>query len=54
MSHDQIPFNRPHMTGKEFHYIAEANFGHMLAGDGPSPSAAMPGWKSAPVAARPC
>ncbi|CAK13219.1 dTDP-4-amino-4,6-dideoxygalactose transaminase [Pseudomonas entomophila] len=35
MSFDQIPFNRPHMTGKEFHYIAEANFGHMLAGDGP-------------------
>ncbi|MDR2308808.1 MAG: dTDP-4-amino-4,6-dideoxygalactose transaminase [Paucimonas sp.] len=35
MSLEQIPFNRPHMTGKEFHYIAQANFGHKLAGDGP-------------------
>lgn len=30
-----IPFNRPHMTGKEIEYIAEAHAGHMLAGDGP-------------------
>lgn len=30
-----IPFNRPHMTGKELEYIAEANLGHKLAGDGP-------------------
>lgn len=35
MSDVIIPFNRPYMTGKELYYIAEANFGHMLAGDGP-------------------
>lgn len=32
---EKIPFNRPHMTGKELYYIAEAKFGNMLAGDGP-------------------
>lgn len=32
---DLIPFNRPYMTGKELFYIGEANFGNMLAGDGP-------------------
>lgn len=32
---DRIQFNRPFMTGKELYYIAEANFGNMLAGDGP-------------------
>lgn len=30
-----IPFNYPHMTGKELYYIAEAHFGGKLAGDGP-------------------
>jgi dTDP-4-amino-4,6-dideoxygalactose transaminase len=35
MENDKIQFNRPHMTGKELFYIAEAKFGHMLAGDGP-------------------
>lgn len=30
-----IPFNKPHMTGKELYYMAEAKFGNMLAGDGP-------------------
>lgn len=30
-----IPFNWPHMTGKELYYIAEAHFGGRLAGDGP-------------------
>lgn len=35
MSDEKIFFNRPHMTGKELYYIAQANFGHMLAGDGP-------------------
>jgi dTDP-4-amino-4,6-dideoxygalactose transaminase len=30
-----IPFNRPHMTGKELYYIAEAHFNGRLAGDGP-------------------
>jgi dTDP-4-amino-4,6-dideoxygalactose transaminase len=35
MTDKKIPFNRPHMTGKELYYIAEANFGNMLAGDGP-------------------
>ena len=34
MSTDKIFFNRPHMTGKELYYIAEAKFGNMLAGDG--------------------
>jgi len=34
MSNAHIPFNRPHMTGKELYYIAEAKFGNMLAGDG--------------------
>lgn len=32
---DSIPFNYPHMTGKELYYIAEAHFGGKLAGDGP-------------------
>ena len=35
MQQGRLPFNRPHMTGKELEYITEANFGHMLAGDGP-------------------
>ncbi|MDR2315988.1 MAG: dTDP-4-amino-4,6-dideoxygalactose transaminase [Pseudomonas sp.] len=35
MSSEKIQFNRPHMTGKELYYIAEAKFGNMLAGDGP-------------------
>ena len=30
-----IPFNWPHMTGKELYYIAEAHFNGSLAGDGP-------------------
>ncbi|QWD13010.1 dTDP-4-amino-4,6-dideoxygalactose transaminase [Polynucleobacter paneuropaeus] len=33
--HQKISFNKPYMTGKELYYIAEANFGNMLAGDGP-------------------
>jgi dTDP-4-amino-4,6-dideoxygalactose transaminase len=31
----KIPFNKPHMTGKEMFYIAEAHSNGMLAGDGP-------------------
>lgn len=31
----RIPFNRPHMTGKELLHIAEAYFNGSLAGDGP-------------------
>jgi len=31
----KIPFNKPYMTGKELHYIAQAHFNEMLAGDGP-------------------
>jgi len=31
----KIPFNWPHMTGKELYYIAEAHFNGSLAGDGP-------------------
>jgi dTDP-4-amino-4,6-dideoxygalactose transaminase len=34
-THDRIPFNWPHMTGKELYYIAEAHFNGSLAGDGP-------------------
>ena len=30
-----IPFNKPHMTGKELWYIAQAHHGGQLAGDGP-------------------
>lgn len=30
----KIPFNRPHMTGKELGYIAEAHAGGHLSGDG--------------------
>ncbi len=30
-----IPFNRPHLTGREFAYMAEAHAHGMLAGDGP-------------------
>ena len=30
-----VPFNWPHMTGKELYYIAEAHFSGSLAGDGP-------------------
>lgn len=35
MVNQKIPFNKPYMTGKELYHIAEANFGNMLAGDGP-------------------
>jgi dTDP-4-amino-4,6-dideoxygalactose transaminase len=31
----EVPFNWPHMTGKELHYIAEAHLNGCLAGDGP-------------------
>jgi dTDP-4-amino-4,6-dideoxygalactose transaminase len=30
----KIPFNRPHMTGRELHYIAQAHANGHLAGDG--------------------
>ena len=32
---NSIPFNKPHMTGKEQLYIAEAHLNSRLAGDGP-------------------
>ncbi len=32
---EKIGFNRPHLTGKELSYMAEANSGSKLAGDGP-------------------
>lgn len=32
---NRIPFNRPHMTGKELYYIAQSHFNGKLAGDGP-------------------
>lgn len=34
-TNSRIPFNWPHMTGKELYYIAEAHFNGSLAGDGP-------------------
>jgi dTDP-4-amino-4,6-dideoxygalactose transaminase len=35
MSENPIPFNWPHMTGRELRYIAEARDYGQLAGDGP-------------------
>jgi dTDP-4-amino-4,6-dideoxygalactose transaminase len=35
MIQEKIPFNWPHMTGKELNYIAEAHLNGSLAGDGP-------------------
>jgi len=35
MDESHIPFNRPHLTGKELAYIQEAHANSMLAGDGP-------------------
>lgn len=35
MKEKRIPFNWPHMTGKELYYIAESHFHGRLAGDGP-------------------
>ena len=35
MNKNPIPFNWPHMTGKELYYIAESHFNGCLAGDGP-------------------
>lgn len=35
MNPSHIPFNWPHMTGKEINYIAEAHLNGKLAGDGP-------------------
>ncbi|OWT74938.1 MULTISPECIES: dTDP-4-amino-4,6-dideoxygalactose transaminase [unclassified Achromobacter] len=35
MTTERIPFNWPHMTGKELYYIAESHFNGRLAGDGP-------------------
>ena len=35
MPDQMIPFNQPHMTGKELFYIAQSHFNGQLAGDGP-------------------
>jgi dTDP-4-amino-4,6-dideoxygalactose transaminase len=35
MNNQHLPFNWPHMTGKELTYISEAHFNGCLAGDGP-------------------
>ncbi len=35
MSNVRIPFNQPHMTGRELDYIAESHTNACLAGDGP-------------------
>ncbi len=43
MKEKRIPFNRPHMTGKELYYIAEAHSNGLLSGDGPFTSYCQ-GW----------
>jgi dTDP-4-amino-4,6-dideoxygalactose transaminase len=35
ITQEKIPFNWPHMTGKELNYIVEAHLNGSLAGDGP-------------------
>jgi len=40
-----IPFNKPHMVGKELWYIAQAHHKGHLAGAGNSLIAARHGWK---------
>jgi dTDP-4-amino-4,6-dideoxygalactose transaminase len=35
MSDNNVPFNKPFLTGRELSYIAKAHEGNMLAGDGP-------------------
>lgn len=35
MKEKRIPFNWPHMTGRELNYIAQSHFNGCLAGDGP-------------------
>lgn len=47
----KIPFNRPHMTGKELWYIARAHHNSMLAGDGPF-TAACSAWLEQRTGAR--
>ena len=47
----KIPFMRPHMTGKELWYIAQAHQNEMLAGDGPF-TAACSGWLERRTGAR--
>jgi dTDP-4-amino-4,6-dideoxygalactose transaminase len=47
----KIPFNRPHMTGKELWYIAQAHQNSMLAGDGPF-TAACSAWLERRTGAR--
>ncbi len=47
----KVPFNRPHMTGRELAYIAEAHQNNMLAGDGPF-TAKCGGWLEARTGTR--
>jgi dTDP-4-amino-4,6-dideoxygalactose transaminase len=47
---ERIPFNQPHMTGKELFYIARAHFNGRLAGDGPF-TARCHGWLEADTGA---
>ena len=47
----KIPFNRPHMTGRELSYIEQAHRNHRLAGDGPF-TAACHRWLEARTGAR--
>ena len=47
----KIPFNRPHMTGRELEYIARAHRNSMLAGDGPF-TAACSDWLQQRTGAR--
>lgn len=54
MKEQRIPFNWPHMTGKELHYIAQAHSNGSLAGMVRSRNVAMLGWSLAPVRTRRC
>jgi dTDP-4-amino-4,6-dideoxygalactose transaminase len=47
----KVPFNKPHMTGKELWYIARAHHNSMLAGDGPF-TAACSAWLERRTGAR--
>jgi hypothetical protein len=49
-----IPFNKPHMTGKELWYIAQAHAAATLQVTAASRSSARTGWRRAPARAGPC
>lgn len=51
----RIPFNLPHMTGKEMEYIAQSHRNGKLAGDMVlSPSIVMAGWSNVQAPPKHC